>query len=450
MTTRRCHNLRARSFRPALDRLEARQLMANWYVATTGVDTNAGSIDKPFASISRAAATAKPGDTVFVRGGTYSPTRQQFIGSNGTAAARIAFKPFGTEKVVLNGSSLATVTDLVSIMGSYVDFGGFEVKNSRNIGIVVVNASAVRVHNNVVHDNFNLGIASWSKNQTDFSGLVIEGNTVYLNAKGKFPGDDNKTGSTQGIGVTAGRNATIRGNTVYQNWGQGIGVNRVNGAVVEENTVSDNYGVNIYLWDQTGCTVQRNFIYSIGDKRFYRYAMPAPGVQIGTETTLVQSSRNNVISNNITYGVRCGFYYGNYAVGGGLLNTVVANNTFVDSWQGGIWIDNGPHAGSRVVNNIIQQKANTKSLAFYTTNSGVTFSNNCWFGVGTTPASVKGAGDIYADPMLLRAGSLNPADYQLQSTSPLRNRGLLQTQTKTDFGKRTRGTSYDIGAWEIV
>jgi pectate lyase len=44
---------------------------ATWYVATNGIDTNTGSSNAPFATISRAQTAASSGDTVFLRGGTY-------------------------------------------------------------------------------------------------------------------------------------------------------------------------------------------------------------------------------------------------------------------------------------------------------------------------------------------------------------------------------------------
>jgi len=47
---------------------------ATWYVATNGLDSNAGTIEAPFASIMKAQSVAHYGDTVWLRGGTYYPT----------------------------------------------------------------------------------------------------------------------------------------------------------------------------------------------------------------------------------------------------------------------------------------------------------------------------------------------------------------------------------------
>jgi pectate lyase len=44
---------------------------ATWYVATNGVDSNAGTSNSPLATIMRAQTVASSGDTVYLRGGTY-------------------------------------------------------------------------------------------------------------------------------------------------------------------------------------------------------------------------------------------------------------------------------------------------------------------------------------------------------------------------------------------
>ena len=63
---------------------------ATLYVATTGNDAAAGTVDAPFRTISKAAGMARPGDSVTVRGGTYFENVR--IDSKGTAAARIVFR----------------------------------------------------------------------------------------------------------------------------------------------------------------------------------------------------------------------------------------------------------------------------------------------------------------------------------------------------------------------
>ena len=46
-----------------------------YYVATTGNDSNAGTIAEPFATWEKGASVLTAGDTLYIRGGTYTNTR---------------------------------------------------------------------------------------------------------------------------------------------------------------------------------------------------------------------------------------------------------------------------------------------------------------------------------------------------------------------------------------
>src|SRR4051812_16618018 len=48
-----------------------------FFVATDGNDTNAGTKASPFATIQSAQTAASPGDTVFIRGGKYAMEEKQ-------------------------------------------------------------------------------------------------------------------------------------------------------------------------------------------------------------------------------------------------------------------------------------------------------------------------------------------------------------------------------------
>ncbi len=86
-----------------VEALEPRSLLsASWVVATWGNDANAGTLAAPFQSIERAAEVASPGDTVYVRGGTYHETIRPW--NSGTASAPITFAPYGGESVTIDGA----------------------------------------------------------------------------------------------------------------------------------------------------------------------------------------------------------------------------------------------------------------------------------------------------------------------------------------------------------
>jgi parallel beta-helix repeat protein len=80
---------------------------ANYYVATSGNDSNSGtSVNAPFKTISQAVNKVVAGDTVFVRGGTYREDVEMVRG--GTAALPVRVLPYQSEVPILKGSDLVT------------------------------------------------------------------------------------------------------------------------------------------------------------------------------------------------------------------------------------------------------------------------------------------------------------------------------------------------------
>src|SRR4051794_31931704 len=88
------------------EELESRVLLSSYFVSTGGSDSNAGSLARPFRSIQRAANIASPGDTVFVRGGTYRETVRPL--RSGSGSAPISFKAYNGENVTVSGADVVS------------------------------------------------------------------------------------------------------------------------------------------------------------------------------------------------------------------------------------------------------------------------------------------------------------------------------------------------------
>ena len=88
------------------EELESRFLLSSFYVSTSGNDSNAGSLAKPFRTIQRAANVAGAGDTVFVRGGTYRETVRP--SRSGSGGAPISFKAYNNENVTVSGADVVS------------------------------------------------------------------------------------------------------------------------------------------------------------------------------------------------------------------------------------------------------------------------------------------------------------------------------------------------------
>jgi alpha-N-arabinofuranosidase len=80
---------------------------AEWHVATTGSDTNAGSRRAPLRTIQRAAELAQPGDTITVQSGTY---RERINPPRGGTSdrQRITYQAARGAKVEIKGSDVMT------------------------------------------------------------------------------------------------------------------------------------------------------------------------------------------------------------------------------------------------------------------------------------------------------------------------------------------------------
>ena len=133
------------------------------------------------------------------------------------------------------------------------------------------------------------------------------------------------------------RNSTARVNHVFNNFGEGMVIDRGSiGASVEANVLYDNQHANLYLNSTIDSTVRANFVYCSDDLTFWRKGSgrtykPGPGIQIRDESWSdpeIPLSSGYVIVNNIVYGCGTNFGVSTQRPGGGLNNSLVANNTF--------------------------------------------------------------------------------------------------------------------------
>ncbi len=425
--------------------------ITTYYVATNGSNSNLGSQNSPFATITHAATKAKAGDTVYVRGGTYTFSNEQYIGSIGTSSAPISYQSYPGEKAILDSTRTPSNSNLVNVAGTYNIFKGFELKNAKSIGIVSWGGKNIQILNNVIYNSYKNGIfVGFDRDMTTASNIRIIGNTVYSNCL--VNKSRNLTGGwPQGIGSTMASNITISNNHVYQNYGEGIDFVLTNGGVASGNNVHDNFSVNLYLDNATNITVERNRIYTTNNTNFFRDGKPASGIQAANEYYGFSNPINNIkIRNNIVIGGNTGFaYFSNYGRGGGLKNFVIANNTFYKGTRAILLIHNDSgHTNNLIANNIFYQTGGV-AMTEIPAKTGLAFRNNAWYGGSAGIAG--GTGDITANPLLVNLGTTVATDYKLKLGSPAIEAGTTLTQVTNDYAGSSRplGLKYDIGAYEF-
>lgn len=415
-------------------------LAGSLYVAANGSDSSPGTLSSPFKTISHAASVASPGTAIIVRGGTYKGPVQ--VSHSGTAAAYIKINPYPGEAAIIDGTGMPSRTDIVTIVGNYVVFSGFEIRNNASgDGLVAWCGHHDSFINNVVHNTYSTGVYVGCDSLGNSHDNIVQGNTVY-NASMKNSAHNSSWG--QGISLYLSNNSIVSKNLVYQNYGEGIGPQQSQGSIVSGNTLYDNFSMQIYLDNAPYTTVNGNFIYNTGNPNFLNKGSQA--VAIGTAREAVAHPMplaGETITNNISNGGEYGFYYGNYENGGGLQNSIVANNTFANAQKTAVHIDPDKHFGNIYMNNI-HYVAASGSLSAGST-AGWTFNYNNWYG-GAVSSGFRGVKDVLTNPALVRPGAPVPDGYKITATSPDAKSGLTLSVDNLDFWGITRKTPYSIGA----
>ena len=123
---------------------------AIYYVATTGYDSNPGTIGQPWRTIQHAADEMGAGDTVHIRGGTYH--ENVYSVRSGSAGAHIVFSAYSGETPVIDGTGVSAGSNGFVVTHSYIKLDGLEISNWDNgDGILLENAGYIEISDCVVH-----------------------------------------------------------------------------------------------------------------------------------------------------------------------------------------------------------------------------------------------------------------------------------------------------------
>ncbi len=420
-----------------------------YYVSPQGNDSNPGTFSQPWRTINKAANTVSPGDQVYLRGGTY--IEYVTIARSGTQGKPIQFYAYPGETPVMDGQNKLPNSEdgLLTIDGNWVEIYGLEVTNSAYIGIALYGQ-----HNTLtdvyVHHSWRNGVYL----NGDFN--TIQDSRVWRNSMrseyGAASGSSGIAASRDSVnGVT--EHAMIRGNEIWENWGQGINVHNADQVNIEENISHDNYTANIYIHDISNVLCQSNLIYMDANNAYMGNLGPKVGIMMGEEYSPPVAMNIRVI-NNFAYGNHRNLFWYTGDMGGGMTNVLFANNTFVNgsgdasNGNSNVILDPAVNVNVRFVNNIVAQD-NALPVIDTVVQAGVTYSHNLW---SKNPINaVRGSGDVIGDPGLVKSGSAYSAEwYRLLGTSPGINAALLMSEVPRDYFGDARGTAPDMGAAEFI
>lgn len=134
-----------------------------FYVATVGDDSNFGTREHPFKTVNTAIMAARPGDTIYVRGGTYSYSHTILIEKSGRQKSPIRLSAYPGETPIFDFSSAPGAGFL--IRGAYWHIKGIVITKSGTEGLSLNGEGA---HHNIVeqiisHTTGRTGIAVHTK-----------------------------------------------------------------------------------------------------------------------------------------------------------------------------------------------------------------------------------------------------------------------------------------------
>jgi hypothetical protein len=426
---------------------------AEYYVATTGSDTNAGTIDQPFATLQKGADTAQAGDTVYIRGGTYSITTPHSSGAgidisnSGTSDTnRINIWAYPGETPLFDFSNLQISTTGytfgIVIDGSWVHLKGIEecclpMNTRANNGFANNGANNIFELLNA-HNNQGSGM------QVGSSG----GGNLVLNCDSHDnydPNSDNGAGNdADGFGVhgqTTGPSTTIRGCRAW--WNSDDGYDFIN--------------------QEVPVTIENSWAFGCGYANYGTLNPPAGngnGFKMGSSKTGIR----HLIQNNVAWGNKANGFYANHSSGGNTWynNTAFKNGTnfnmLASTWSGpdgtGTRTDGVILTGDKV--HIMRNNLAYPNTISYITGYGVDTAFNTW-DLNITPKSsdflsitdptVSGTGQAIetSSPALgprQADGSLPDVDFlKLAAGSQMIDKG-------TDVGLPYVGAAPDLGAYE--
>ncbi len=276
-----------------------------------------------------------------------------------------------------------------------------------------------------------------------------------------------------GLVFNRARDSIARNNQVYQNYGEGLVTGRKSVNITLQNNVTwDNSHANLYVTNTVNPTVDGNLVYCTDDRRFWskgstQYYRAGPGITMRDETIEKEGNQpgsGQIFINNIVVGCGTNLIIDSQ-IGSGLLNAVIANNTFAEA-RG--------DAGARVVNVLLEERATYVDSTFANNllvqtdpavdivrqgGSGIVFQNitvNNNLYSRTPPASWFPAepGRVVANPQLVNpvlpvsGVPTDPAWYKIQPGSPADNAGSPLAEVTVDFFGSARAATPDIGAHE--
>ena len=435
---------------------------SSFYVATTGNDSNNGLIATPFATIQHATNQLLPGDTLFIRGGTYF--EKIFCNASGTASNPIFISAYQSEQVIIDGTGVVGNELFVLNAKNYITLNAITFQNnyiqgakgiyilSSGEGITISNCTVQNIgwttdplgdpysvtptgqaHGILVNGRTSQGIQNVTISDCNINN-IITGNSEALTLVGNvdsFLLERDTVHDTKNIGIV------VAG---HYSWAVDEGVDAMlnqarNGTITSCVTYNNRRFSNvdapagIYADGAKNVIITRNKSYSNGN-----------GMSAGCENAGFSATNITIINNLIYANDNQGIYFGSNA--GQLENSLLKNNTIVENGTLGNFYSEVSLQNStacQIIQNILIPTSSSHyavSIFGYSVSNLIVDNNLAYRYDGNvvnlyvegTPSQFTPTNSLNENPLFSDPSIINP-DFNLQSTSPAIDQGLLNYTT---------------------
>jgi hypothetical protein len=284
----------------------------NHYVASNGTASGNGSITSPWdlQTALNQPSSVQPGDTIWVRGGTYVSAISDGFTSylTGTATSPIIVRNYNGERATIDGQEDYAA---ISVEGSYTWYWGLEIMSSCTMRYTPAPVCAP-------------GVGSYGAGNK-FINLVVHDTTQGFSAFNASP--DNEF-----YGNLSYYNGYVASD---RNHGHGMYLQNISGTkTVSDNFVFDNANEGIQIYGSGNASLI-NFVIT-GNTLFDNNSWPVPQYQYNLIIAGGQTRKNITVQNNYSYfpaGANAeGFagQFGQYSVG---QDITVTNNVFANGYN---------------------------------------------------------------------------------------------------------------------
>ncbi|MCW5785303.1 MAG: right-handed parallel beta-helix repeat-containing protein [Nitrospirales bacterium] len=408
---------------------------AEFFVSTTGNNSNSGTIQSPFLTLEKAASVMAAGDTMYIRAGTYKRRAGDLAvpSGGGSWATATTIKAYNNEEVIITPfdetSYVGTRTLNFASNRSWIIVDGLIIDGLNQSGgkggaggiVLSYNGHHFRIINTEIRYTAASGLGTSNATHNEFINLHLHHNNHQLP-----PGDPNYSKRNYGIYLESGNNL-VQGCDIHHNRDYGIHMYsgqtwKPNNNIIVGNTVYENGRTGILVWSGVDSLVANNVVWGNGTGASTGYTGDN---RHGIYTN--SGAHNTLLYNNTLYGN----VEGELFLGGGADRIIAKNNIMYGNGPGyALRLDSG-QTGTVVSNN-----------AIYHTTTARCILNNAGAGATVENSNIVGQNPFFIDE--------KNANFHLQSGSPAIGKGSVLNEVKVDFNNVQRNQPNDLGAYAFV